>query len=51
LAGQSYTLRITHGELVQGVSGGTLQGNRLIVQFPAANERQFVRQEVVLKLK
>jgi len=51
LAGQSYTLPITHGELVQGVSGGTLQGNRLIVQFPAANERQFVRQEVILKLK
>jgi len=51
LAGQSYTLRITHGELVQGVSGGTLQGNQLTVQFPAANARRFFRQEIVLKLK
>jgi len=51
LAGQSYTLRITHGELVQEAMGGTLQGNQLTIQFPAANERQFVRQEIVLKLK
>ena len=51
LAGQTYTLRITHGELVQGVSGGTLQGNRLIVQFPPGMERQFLRHEVILKLK
>jgi glycogen debranching enzyme len=51
LAGKSYTLRITHGELVQGASGGTLQGGQLMIQFPAGKERQFLRHEVILKLK
>jgi NADH:ubiquinone oxidoreductase subunit F (NADH-binding) len=51
LAGQSYTLRITHGELVQETMGGTLQGNQLTIQFPAGRERQFLRHEVILKLK
>jgi len=51
LAGQSYTLGITHGELVQGVSGGILQGNQLTIQFPPGMERQFLRHEVILKLK
>jgi len=51
LAGQSYTLRIMHGELVQGTSGGTLQDGQLTIQFPAATARRFVRQEIVLKLK
>jgi hypothetical protein len=51
LAGQRYTLRITHYELVQEATGGTLQGNQLTIQFPSATGRQFVRQKVVLKLK
>jgi len=51
LAGQSYTLQITHGELVQEASGGILQGNQFTFRFPAANERRFVRQEIVLTLK
>jgi len=51
LAGESYTLRITHGELVQDVVGASVLGNRVTIKFPSGKEREFVRREVVLKLK
>jgi hypothetical protein len=51
LAGQSYTLRIRHGELVQDVIGASVLGNRLTIQFPLGKEREFLRQEIVLKLR
>jgi Mannosylglycerate hydrolase MGH1-like glycoside hydrolase domain len=51
LAGESYTLRITHGELVQDVVGASLLGSSVTIKFPAGKERDFVRREVVLNLK
>jgi glycogen debranching enzyme len=51
LAGQSYTLRIRHGELVQDVRGASVLGNRLTIQFPLGKEREFLRHEVILRLK
>jgi hypothetical protein len=51
LAGQSYTLLITHGELVQDVMGASVLGNRLTIQFPLGKEREFLRHEVILRLK
>jgi hypothetical protein len=51
LAGQSYTLRITHGELVQDIMGASVLGNRLTIQFPSGKEGEFLRHEVILKLK
>jgi len=51
LAGESYTLRITHGELVQDVVGASVLGNRVIIRFPPGKEREFIRREAVLKLK
>jgi glycogen debranching enzyme len=51
LAGHSYALRITHGELVRDVMGAALLDNRLTIQFPSGKEREFVRQEVILRLK
>jgi hypothetical protein len=51
LAGESYALRITHGELVQDVVGAAVLGNRVTIKFPAGNEPEFVRREFTLKLK
>jgi glycogen debranching enzyme len=51
LAGESYTLRITHAELVQDVRRGSVLGNRLTIQFPLGKEREFLRHEVILRLK
>jgi hypothetical protein len=51
LAGQSYTLRITHGELVQDVIGASVLENRLNIRLPSGKEGEFLRHEVVLKLK
>jgi len=51
LAGESYTLRITHGELVQDVIGASVLGNRLTIRLTSGKEGEFLRHEVVLKLK
>ena len=51
LAGLSYSLRITHGELVQDVVGASVLGNRVTIKFPAGSEHEFVRREIILKLK
>jgi glycogen debranching enzyme len=51
LAGQSYTLRITHEEIVQDVVGASVLGNRVTVKFPAGKQGEFLRREVVLRLK
>jgi glycogen debranching enzyme len=51
LAGESYALRITHGELVQDVVGASLLGGTVTVKFPAGKERDFVRRELILNLK
>ena len=51
LAGGSYALRITHGELVQDVLGASVLDNRVTVRFPEGNKGEFLRHEVVLKLK
>jgi hypothetical protein len=51
VAGETYTLRITHGELVQDVVGASLLGSSVTIKFPAGKERGFVRREVVLNLK
>jgi hypothetical protein len=51
LAGQGYTLRITHGELVQDVVGASVLGNRVTIKFPPGKEREFVRREAVLRLR
>jgi hypothetical protein len=51
LAGESYTLRITHAELVQDIRRASVLGNRLTIQFPPGKEGEFVRQEVILRLK
>jgi len=49
LAGETYWLRITHGELVQDVAGASVLGNRVTVQLPAGKEGEFVRREIVLR--
>jgi glycogen debranching enzyme len=51
LAGQSYELRITHGELVRDVRGASVLGNRVTIRLPSGKEGEFLRHEVVLKLK
>jgi glycogen debranching enzyme len=51
LAGQNYSLRITHGELVRDVAGASVLGNRLAIPFPSGKEGDFVRREVILGLK
>jgi len=51
LAGESYTLRITHGELVEDVSGASVLENRLTIRLPKGKESEFLRHEVILKLK
>ena len=51
LAGESYPLRITHRELVQDVVGASVLGNRVTIKFPPGKEREFLRHEVILKLK
>jgi glycogen debranching enzyme len=51
LAGQSYALRMMHGELVQDVRGASVLGNRLTIQFPLGKEGEFLRHEIILKLK
>jgi hypothetical protein len=50
-AGEAYALRITHGELVRDVAGASVLGNRVTVKFPPGKEGEFVRREVILKLK
>jgi hypothetical protein len=51
LTGESYTVRITHGELVQDVVGASVLGNRITIKFPSGEERKFARREVILKLR
>jgi len=51
LAGQSYHLPIAHAELVKEAAGARLDGGRLLIQFPPGKEREFLRQEIVLKLQ
>jgi len=51
LAGQSYRLRLTHTELVQGADGARLDENGLFVQFEPGEKREFSRKEIVLRLK
>jgi Mannosylglycerate hydrolase MGH1-like glycoside hydrolase domain len=51
LAGESYTLPITHGELIDDVIGAAVLENRLTVRLAPGKEGEFVRHEVVLKLK
>jgi hypothetical protein len=40
-----------HGELVQDVRGASVLGNRLTIQFPLGKEGEFLRREIILKLK
>lgn len=51
LAGESYTLNLANGNLVEGAAGAELSGGRLLIQFPVGKEREFLRREIVLKLK
>jgi len=51
LAGQTYSLGITCGELIREVQGAAFSGDRLEVRFPTAKETDFLRQEIVIRLK
>jgi len=51
LAGEFYSFRITHGELVQDVVGASVLGNRVTINFPVGNAREFVRREIILRLR
>ena len=50
-AGETYQLRITHGELVGDVAGASVLGNRVTINFPAGKEGEFLRREITLRLK
>lgn len=50
-AGETYALQITHGEFVQDVVGASVLGDRVNISFSAGKRGEFVRREVILKLK
>lgn len=51
VAGESYDLPLTKRELIQEAIGARLEGDWLSIQFPPGKEREFIRQEIILKLK
>lgn len=51
LAGKSYRLPLFHGEIVQEIQGGKLEGAELVIPFAGTETREFRRKEVVLGLK
>lgn len=51
VAGESYDLPLTKRELIQEAIGARLAGDWLSIQFPPGKEREFIRQEIILKLK
>jgi hypothetical protein len=51
LAGERYYLELRNLRRLEGVSGASLEGNRLSIAIPAGKPGEFVRQTIVLRLK
>jgi glycogen debranching enzyme len=51
LAGQTYSLGITCGELIREIQGAASSGDRLEIRFPSEKEPGDLRQEIVIRLK
>jgi hypothetical protein len=51
LSRQSYRLGIANAQLLNSVAGAELEGNYLKIQMPEGKEDEFVRHEVILKMK
>ncbi len=51
LAGRTYALHLTNHNLVEEVTGAELTDGRLLILFPGGPEREFVKREIILKLK
>jgi len=51
LAGETYILSLANGELMEAVTGADFSEGQLLIRFPKGQEREFVRHEVVLRLK
>ena len=51
LAGETYALNLANGDLVETAAGAELSGGRLLIRFPGGQGREFLRREIILKLK
>ncbi len=51
LAGRSYSLDVTCGELIREVQGAALSRNRIEICFPAEKEARYLQQEILIRLK
>jgi len=51
LAGESYSVEIANGDLVESVTGAAYDGRRLMIAIPAGKTGEFVRLTVGLRLK
>ncbi len=51
LFGMTYTLPVTHPELIDRVEGATLRNDRLEISFPEGNTMEFAEKTIVLRIK
>jgi len=51
LAGRSYPLALTNDDLVAEATGADLSVGRLLILFPGGPGREFLKREIILKLK
>jgi hypothetical protein len=51
LAGETYALNLANGDLVETAAGAELSGGRLLIRFPGGQGREFLKREIILKLK
>jgi hypothetical protein len=51
LPGENYTVNLANADLAEGVTGAELSGGRLLIRFPTGQGREFLRHEIVLRLK
>jgi len=51
LSRQVYKLGLANTKLIESVTGAALEGDDLVVQMPEGKESEFVRHQVILKMK
>jgi hypothetical protein len=51
LSKQIYMLKLANAQLLESVASATLEGNDLVIQMPEGKEGEFVRHEVILKMR
>ncbi len=51
LTGQDYTLGLANAHLVEEVRGGEVADDRLLIRIPTAEEKRFLRHEIIIRMK